>query len=110
MHKMANRRGFLSIIAACGLVLSVAGAAGGQTGTVKGTKKIDQSTLAAADPSGSLVAGDNFGCFVTSLGDLDGDNMPDLAVGARGTDSAKGAIWILYMTPPPVTLPPLTRC
>ncbi len=48
---------------------------------------------------GTLATGDAFGCSATSLGDLDGDGVVDLAVGAKhdddgGTDC--GAIWILF--------------
>jgi len=37
---------------------------------------------------------------VTSLGDLDGDGVGDLAVGALGDDdggSERGAVWILFL-------------
>ena len=49
---------------------------------------------------GVLTNGDEFGHAADSLGDLDGDGIVDLAVGARndndgGTD--RGAVWILFM-------------
>jgi hypothetical protein len=50
--------------------------------------------------NGNLAAGDQFGSAVTSIGDLEGDGVTDLAVGAPYTDSGgtdRGAIWILFM-------------
>lgn len=49
---------------------------------------------------GSLDSGDRFGSAIASMGDLDGDDVNDLAVGASldddgGTD--KGAVWMLFM-------------
>ncbi|MBT3044850.1 MAG: integrin alpha [Candidatus Thiodiazotropha sp. (ex Codakia orbicularis)] len=49
---------------------------------------------------GDLDSGDQFGAAVAQLGDLDGDDINDLAVGASldddgGTD--KGALWVLFM-------------
>jgi hypothetical protein len=66
-------------------------------GTVKATSKIS-STL--GNFTGSLDANDFFGNSVTSLGDLDGDGVPDIALGTPfdddgGTD--RGAVWILYL-------------
>jgi hypothetical protein len=66
-------------------------------GTVKGHPKISAS---AGNFSGSLSNGDEFGFSVGRIGDLDGDSITDLAVGAPfdddgGTD--RGATWILFM-------------
>jgi hypothetical protein len=49
---------------------------------------------------GDLNDGDQFGSAVAGIGNLDGKELPDLAVGAPldddgGTD--KGAVWILFM-------------
>ncbi len=57
-----------------------------------------------------LHPGDEFGASVTPIGDLDGDGVPDLAVGAPDDDDVnpnhvgglgidRGAVYILLMTP-----------
>lgn len=66
-------------------------------GTVKGHQKISDTQ---GGFWGNLDTDDYFGCSVFSLGDLNGDSIPDLAVGAYydddgGTD--KGAVWILFL-------------
>src|SRR5262245_6255073 len=51
---------------------------------------------------GELRPFDEFGREVAALGDLDGDGVPDLAVGAPGDDDFSpnaGAVWILFMRP-----------
>ncbi len=65
-------------------------------GTLKGQTKIAHNT--GGGPT--LANGDAFGTSVTSLGDLDGDGVPDLAVGAGRDDSGgtdRGAVHILFM-------------
>ena len=49
---------------------------------------------------GALDAGDRFGIGVEGLGDLDGDGIGDLVVGADGDDDGNGdsgAVWILFL-------------
>ena len=66
-------------------------------GTVKQTSKISSTQGGFTGP---LRANDEFGRAVASLGDLDGDGVIDLAVGAP-TDSTggtrRGAVWILFL-------------
>jgi hypothetical protein len=50
--------------------------------------------------NGALSDGDVFGSSVSALGDLDGDGIVDLAVGAPGDNdggNGNGAIWILFL-------------
>ena len=47
-----------------------------------------------------LADGDRFGCALAALDDLDGNGVPDLAVGASGDDALgteAGAVWILFL-------------
>ncbi|MBI5758892.1 MAG: FG-GAP repeat protein [Planctomycetales bacterium] len=58
------------------------------------TKKIASSTNGGP----SLQLGDEFGFSVVSLGDLDGDGVPDMAVGAPGAGiNDLGAVYVLFM-------------
>ena len=66
-------------------------------GTVKYHRKIsaDEGRF-----TGNLAQGDGFGSSVTYLGDLNGDNVGDLATGAQyDSDNGlpRGAVWILFM-------------
>jgi hypothetical protein len=68
------------------------------TGTVKSSLKVGDA--AGGLPAGSISSGDHFGYSVCSLGDLDGDGITDIAVGAAldndgGTNC--GAVWILCL-------------
>ena len=66
-------------------------------GTVRAHQKISDTQGAFA---GTLDDGDGFGNSVTNLGDLDGDGITDLAVGAVGDSDggpASGAVWILLL-------------
>ena len=68
-------------------------------GTVKSHQKISDTE---GGFTGTLDDGDQFGYSVASLGDLDGDGVGDLAVGARGDDdggSRHGAVWVLFLDP-----------
>jgi Ca2+-binding RTX toxin-like protein len=65
-------------------------------GTVKSSTKIANETSGGP----TLADGDDFGRSVTSVGDLNGDGVSDLAVGARGDDtggSFRGAVHILFL-------------
>lgn len=67
-----------------------------EDGTVKRDQKITNGLGNFTGNGGE----DRFGCEVEGIGDLDGDNIPDLAVGARKDNDGgtfKGAVWILFM-------------
>ena len=65
-----------------------------------GTAKSSQRITYQLGGGPELSANDFFGLSVTSLGDLNGDGITDLAVGAPGDDeggNGRGAIYILFM-------------
>ncbi len=50
--------------------------------------------------TGTLIDENGFGLDITNLGDLDGDGVTDLAVGAWSDDDGgtyRGAVWILFL-------------
>jgi len=66
-------------------------------GTVKGHQKISDTQ---GGFTGILNNQDDFGGSVTSIGDLDGDGVTDIAVGAARDDdggSDRGAAWVLFL-------------
>lgn len=66
-------------------------------GSAKGRAKISSMQ---GGFSGVLHDGDQFGSALANLGDLDGDGLSDLAVGARGDDGPgtnRGAVWVLFL-------------
>ena len=70
-------------------------------GTVKSHDKISHTQ---GGFTGTLDNGDRFGISVASLGDLDGDGLSDLAVGAHldddggvPPDANRGAVWVLFL-------------
>ena len=65
-------------------------------GTIRDTVEINDGT--ANGPV--LSTGDRFGVSVAVIGDLDGDGVPDLAVGAYGEDNPgenSGAVHVMFM-------------
>jgi hypothetical protein len=68
-----------------------------QDGSVQNETKISSED---GNFDGDLDDGDRFGAALAALGDLDGDGITDLAVGAPGDDDDSpdtGAVWILFM-------------
>ncbi|MEM7274511.1 MAG: putative Ig domain-containing protein [Actinomycetota bacterium] len=68
-------------------------------GTVRAEQKISAATGGLVGP---LDDNDLFGASVAGLGDLDGDGVPDLAVGAISDDDGgadQGAVYVLFMNP-----------
>ena len=66
-------------------------------GMVVHSEKISNTTVGFR---GWLEAGDQFGVSLSALGDLDGDGVSDLVVGAFGDDDGgpqHGAVWILFL-------------
>jgi hypothetical protein len=66
-------------------------------GTVAAEQEISET---AGGFGGDLDPGDRFGIDVAALGDLDGDGITDLAVGALEDDDGggnQGAVWILFL-------------
>lgn len=66
-------------------------------GKIDGWQKVSAS---AGGFNGNLEADDHFGAAITGVGNLDSNELTDLAVGAPGRDDAgedKGAFWILFM-------------
>ncbi|MFH1918671.1 MAG: GEVED domain-containing protein [Planctomycetota bacterium] len=66
-------------------------------GTVKAHQKISDTE---GGFTGTLDNSDNFGFSLATLGDLDGDGVSELAVGAMGDDDGgnqRGAVWVLFL-------------
>jgi hypothetical protein len=66
-------------------------------GSVSGHQKISDT---AGDFGGTLDDEDWFGSDLAGIGDLDGNEVPDLAVGARRDNDGetnRGAVWILFL-------------
>ncbi|MBL4753542.1 MAG: FG-GAP repeat protein [Flavobacteriales bacterium] len=69
-------------------------------GTVKTSPPSQKIANNSGGFAGSLFLGDNFGNYITGLGDLNGDGVEDIAVGNAFRDDGglnRGAVWILFM-------------
>ncbi len=89
-------RHLTTLLAAAVMVLS-AGVTLAQPGWVLSHQKINETE---GGFTGTLDDRDFFGTSVASLGDLDGDGVGDLAVGARGDSDGgldRGAVWVLFL-------------
>ncbi len=78
------------------LLLTAAQPAAAQPGWVLSHQKISATE---GGFTGILHNVDLFGASAAALGDLDGDGVGDLAVGAFGDGAARGAVWILFLNP-----------
>eukprot|EP01129_Flabellula_baltica_P004553 TRINITY_DN1591_c0_g3_i1.p1 TRINITY_DN1591_c0_g3~~TRINITY_DN1591_c0_g3_i1.p1 ORF type:complete len:646 (-),score=157.72 TRINITY_DN1591_c0_g3_i1:308-2245(-) len=68
-----------------------------RNGTVRESQKISNTT---GGFKGSILNGDLFGTSVAGIGDINGDGIPDIAVGAQGDRTGgtnSGSVWILYL-------------
>jgi len=66
-------------------------------GTVKDFQKISDT---AGGFLGVLASSDGFGVSVAGVGDLDGDGVEDIVVGALGDEDGganRGAVWVLFL-------------
>ncbi|TQE95590.1 MAG: hypothetical protein FKY71_17035, partial [Spiribacter salinus] len=67
-------------------------------GTVKAYQKISNGT--GGLPGGTIAEEDQFGFSTAGLGDLDGDGVPDVLIGARGDDdgaASAGAAYVVFL-------------
>lgn len=64
-------------------------------GTVKSHREIRNGLTGTGLPA--IANNSYFGSACAGLGDIDGDGIPDIAIGANGTDSQRGAVWILML-------------
>jgi hypothetical protein len=88
---------FAAIVLLCGLLPTLASLPAAQVGTLRAEQKISAT---AGGFGGTLHPSDHFGQTVAALGDLDGDGIVDLAVGAPHDDDGgleQGAVWILFL-------------
>jgi len=90
------RREFISLGALVGTVCFAAQHVNAVPGQVLDEQKISNK---AGGMEGELFSEDRFGDGIAPLGDLNGDGVPDIAVGAPRTFQAgyPGAVWILFM-------------
>ena len=68
-----------------------------RNGTVRAEQKISDTV---GGLSTALDDGDNFGVSASGIGDLDGDGVPDLVVGANTDDDGgtnRGAVYVLFL-------------
>lgn len=79
------------------LLLLTSSSVTAQAGAVRSELKISRTS---GGFSGALSPGDTFGRSLAPLGDLDGDGIDDLVVGASRDDDGgpdRGALWVLFL-------------
>ena len=89
-----TKRSPLALLGALAFAPSPASGAQLGPGTVLSQQKISAS---AGGFGGALNPLDEFGAALVHLGDLDGDGVGDLAVGAQNSFFSEGAVWILFL-------------
>ncbi len=97
-YSVSTKRSLVVAVVALAVVMS-GQRAQAQPGTVLSHQKISDTE---GGFKGALDKGDEFGSSVASLGDLDGDGVGDVAVGATDDDDGgenRGAVWILFLNP-----------
>ncbi|MBT3029354.1 MAG: hypothetical protein B6D72_15230 [gamma proteobacterium symbiont of Ctena orbiculata] len=80
-----------------GLMLLASGCSISYSTEVDSEQKISASS---GNFDGDLDSGDQFGSAIATIGDLEGDGVSDLAVGAPFDDDSgenRGAVWVLFM-------------
>ena len=93
---MESGRSLVVAVVALAVVMS-GKRAHAQPGTVLSHQKISDTK---GGFKGTLDINDHFGNSVASLGDLDGNGVSDLAVGANRDDDGgayRGAVWVLFL-------------
>ena len=76
-----------------------------------GTVGVERQVSEGSGGIGPFHPGDVFGSAVARVPDLDGNGMPELAIGAPfddGTGPNQGAVWIAFLEPP-LSHPPARR-
>ncbi|MBX2984901.1 MAG: FG-GAP repeat protein [Bacteroidia bacterium] len=63
-------------------------------GTIQSTVRITRNVGGFGDHN---ISGHAFGWAVVNIGDLNGDGIDDIAVGAPNFNSQKGSLWFLYL-------------
>ena len=87
---------FILLFATCSLLFQLPSEAFAADGDVSSTVAIASDTTNGP----SLASGDIFGTSIANIGDLNGDGVNDLAVGAHQNDetsSNSGAVHIMFM-------------
>ncbi len=99
MHQLDHRqidRLLLYPFTLC-LLLIVSGCSVSYSIDIKDEQKISDES---GNFTGELDAGDQFGFSIATIGDLEGDGVTDIAVGAPFDDdngSNRGAVWVLFL-------------
>ena len=66
-----------------------------EKGRAKKIQKISNAVGGLA--TSTIQSNDGFGQSANGIGDIDGDGIPDIAVGAPGGDDRMGAVWLLCL-------------